>query len=97
MRNGKPLVSFVASWYCGRDLDPAWELRQTGWRLLVDGDTPLDVSITFPVPAERWAAVSPGLTAHRAVNAIPAACEAAPGIRTTLDLPNVVAQLGGSE
>ena len=48
----------------------------------------------LPVEPERWAEVSPGLTAHRAVNAVQAVCEAAPGIRTTLDLPHIVPVLG---
>jgi 4-hydroxy-tetrahydrodipicolinate reductase len=93
-RGGKPLLRFRASWYCATDLDPAWELRETGWRVQVDGDTPLDVQIRFPVPPERYAAVSPGFTAHRAVNAIPVVCAAAPGVRTTIDLPQVIARLG---
>ena len=70
------------------------ELRETGWRVQVDGDTPLDVDIRFPVPVERYASVSPGYTAHRAVNAVPAVCAAGPGIRTTIDLPQVLARLG---
>jgi hypothetical protein len=37
----------------------------------------------------------PGLTAHRAVNAIPVVCAAAPGIRTTAELPQIIADLGG--
>ena len=94
MRNGKTLMSFTANWYCTSDIDPAWELHPTGWHVAVEGDTPLDVSIRFPVPAERWAAVSPGLTAHRAVNAIPYVCAAPPGIRTTVDLPQIIADLG---
>jgi len=94
MRRGTPLLRFRASWYCATDLDPAWELRETGWRVQVDGDTPLDVEIRFPVPPERYAAVSPGFTAHRAVNAIPVVCAAPPGIRTTIDLPQVIARLG---
>jgi 4-hydroxy-tetrahydrodipicolinate reductase len=39
-------------------------------------------------------AVSPGYTAHRAVNAVPVVCAAPPGIRTTVELPQVVADLG---
>ena len=94
MRNGQPLLQFRANWYLSRDVDPAWDLRETGWRVQVEGDAPLDVSITFPVPAERWAATSPGLTAHRPVNAIPYVVAAEPGIRTTADLPQVIANLG---
>jgi len=94
MRGGRPVLQFRANWYCSTDLDPAWDVRATGWRVVVEGDTPLDVSIGFPVPPERWAEVSPGLTAHRAVNAVPVVCDAPPGIRTTVDLPQVIAALG---
>jgi len=94
MRKGTALMSFTASWYCTSDIDPSWDLRPTGWHVAVEGDTPLDVSIRFPVPAERWAALSPGYTAHRAVNAIPYVCAAPPGIRTTVDLPQIIADLG---
>jgi 2,4-diaminopentanoate dehydrogenase len=95
MRNGKPLCTFTAYWYCSQDIDADWPIRPNGWRVLVEGDTPLDVSIGFPVSPDRWAATSPGLTAHRAVNAVPYVCEAAPGIRTTVDLPHILADLGG--
>ncbi|MEU9242667.1 dihydrodipicolinate reductase [Streptomyces sp. NPDC048385] len=92
-RNGRTLLEFNATWYCTGDLEPAWELRPTGWHLAVDGDTPLDIDMRFPVPLDRLADVSPGYTAHRAVNAVPAVCAAAPGIRTTADLPHFTAAL----
>jgi len=34
--------------------------------------------------------------ANRPVNAIPYVCDAAPGIRTTVDLPQIIPALGGS-
>ena len=93
MRNGKPVLRFRANWYCSRDIEHNdWELRESGWRIRVEGDTPLDVSIVFPVKPEDYAAFTPGLTGHRAVNAVAAVCEAPPGIRTTVDLPQVVAR-----
>ena len=49
-----------------------------------------------PRRIERWASTSPGLTAHRAVNAVPYVCEAAPGIRTSVDLPQIIADLSGA-
>jgi len=94
MRDGRPLLRFRAHWYCTTELDPAWDLAATGWRVTVDGDAPLDVDLRFSVPIERMGDVSPGYTAHRAVNAVPVVCAAAPGIRTTVDLPQVVATLG---
>jgi 2,4-diaminopentanoate dehydrogenase len=94
MRGGKPVLRFRANWYCATDIeDTDWQLRESGWRVRVDGDTPLDVTITFPVAPEDYAAFTPGLTGHRAVNAVQAVCGAAPGIRTTVDLPQVVATL----
>jgi hypothetical protein len=93
VRDGRPLLRFRATWYCASDLEPAWNLRDTGWHVLVEGDTPLDVAISFPVSPDRYAAVSPGFTAHRAVNAVPFVCAAEPGIRTTVDLPQIIANL----
>jgi hypothetical protein len=48
----------------------------------------------LPVPLDQMAAVSPGYTANRAVNVVGAVCAAAPGILTTVDLPQVITTLG---
>lgn len=93
MRDGKAVLRFRANWYCATQIDqPDWDLRESGWRMQVEGDTPLDVNIRFPVAPEDYAAFTPGLTAHRAVNAVAAVCDAPPGIRTTADLPQIIAQ-----
>ena len=89
-RDGEPLLTFRANWYCAIDVEPAWDLRETGWRVVVDGDTPIDLSITFPIAPERYADTSPNFTAIRPVNAVPYVVAAAPGIRTTAELPQVV-------
>ena len=94
LRGGKPLLTFRANWYLTRDVEPAWDLRDTGWHVVVEGDTPLDIDIRFPVAEEDWAATSPGLTAHRPVNAVPYVCAAAPGLRTTDELPQIIPNLG---
>ena len=93
VRNGMAFISFRANWYCSTEIDADWDLRPTGWQVEVDGDTPLDIQIGFPLPLERWAQVSPNLTAHRPINAIPYVCAAPPGIRTMLDLPPIIADL----
>ena len=71
------------------DLDPAWELQPTGWRVRVRGDAPLDVTLAFPIPLDDLASFTPGYTANRPVNAIPYICAAAPGILSTADLPPI--------
>lgn len=93
MHAGRPLLRFRATWYCTTDLDPAWDLHDTGWHLSVESDAPLEVGIRFPVPLDRMAAVSPSYTANRAVNAVPFVCAATPGIRTTPELPQITATL----
>jgi 4-hydroxy-tetrahydrodipicolinate reductase len=65
-------------------------LGPTGWRVTVDGDAPLIVDLAFPIATDQLAAVTPGYTAHPAVNAIAAVCEAAPGLVSTTDLPVLV-------
>jgi len=88
------VLRFAAMWYCMSDLDPAWDVRATGWHIAVDGDAPLDIDIRFAVTIEQMGDVSPGYTANRAVNAVvPFVCAAPPGIRTTIDLPQVIAHL----
>ncbi|MFI0349367.1 hypothetical protein [Actinomadura sp. 9N407] len=94
IRDGRAVLSFRATWYCTTDLEPAWDVRATGWHIAVEGDAPLDVDLRFPVPLERMGAVSPGYTANRAVNTVPYVCAASPGIRSVLDLPQIVAALG---
>ena len=92
---GRPLVKFVATWYCSADLDPAWELRGNGWRVQVDGDAPLDVDINFAIPEGMAGEMTPGYTANRAVNAVPYICAAPAGFQTTVDLPQIIPVLSG--
>lgn len=94
MRQGKPVMQMRANWYCATDLDKDWYLGETGWRVVVEGDTPLDVRLTMPRTDEPVAEQMGGYTAHRAVNAIHAVCAAEPGIRTTAELLQIVARLG---
>ena len=93
MRRGKVLMSMTPTWYCTTDIDKDWDLRPDGWHIVVEGDAPFEMSLRFTTPEDRKAAVTPGYTAHRAINAIPYVCEAAPGIRTVADLPQIIADL----
>lgn len=92
-QNGKARLRFRANWYVSSAIEATdWNLRESGWRILVEGDTPMEVNITFPVSPEDYPNVTPGFTAHRAVNAVPALCAASPGIRTTVDMEQIIAR-----
>jgi 2,4-diaminopentanoate dehydrogenase len=92
-QNGTARLRFRANWYVTSDIEATdWALRESGWRICIEGDTPMQVNITFPVSPEDYPSVTPGFTAHRAVNAVSVVCAAEPGIRTTMDMPQVVAQ-----
>jgi len=93
MRNGAPLIQFRANWYCSHNIDKDWELADSGWRVNIEGDTPLDVSLRMPLGNEPVAEQMGGYTAHRAVNAVAAVCAAAPGIATIADLPQIITKL----
>ena len=93
LRGGRRLLSFMANWYCTDDLEPAWDLGPTGWRLTVAGDAPLRIDMRFDFPLEEMGSYTPGYTANRALNAVGVVCRSAPGIRTTVELPQVVATL----
>lgn len=92
LRNGKPLVQFRSNWYVTMDVEPAWELRKDGWRVQIEGDTPFDMMIDMPMPQGGKLMPNARYTAHRPVNAIPYVVAARPGIVTTADLPQVIAQ-----
>ena len=94
-RGGRGFLEFRATWYVTHDLEPAWPLSPTGWRITVEGDAPLVVEMPFPFGLDEMAAYSPGYTANRAVNAVPLVCGADPGIATTLDLPPIIPDLSG--
>lgn len=98
-REGRKLMTFCSTWFVSTDVEMSdgeeWEFRTpSGWHVVMMGDCPLDIAISYPCKPEDYAGMTPGLTANRPVNAVPYVCEAAPGITTTMDLPQVIARLG---
>lgn len=98
IHEGRSLLNFTTLWFVGTEVDTSdqqpWDFRSSGWHVRVDGDCPLDVAISFPVKPENYAEMTPGLTAHRPVNAVPYVCEAPAGIQTTITLPQIIPHLG---
>lgn len=90
LSQGVERIKFLQYMYITKDLDPAWDVADTGWRVRVTGETPLNVDINFPVDLDGLAEYTPALTANPPVNAIPFVCNAKPGILKTSDLPPLV-------
>ena len=91
---GEPFVSARTNWYMGdENLEPAWSFGPEGERFEVEITGDPCVKTTFhglhPESVEAGLERNPGIvtTGIHCVSAIPAVCEAAPGIRTYLDLP----------
>jgi 2,4-diaminopentanoate dehydrogenase len=88
---GEPLVEFRTFWKMGEHLEPDWGYDNLKYSLVIEGDPGIRCGFEPAGPIDES---DPGMvgriwTAMNAVNLIPAVCEAAPGIRTHLDLPFV--------
>ncbi len=89
-----PVVTAAVNWLmCEVDLDPPWTLGEQGERFEVEITGDPDVSLTFkglqPETVAEGLERNPGVvaTANHCISAIPYVCQAAPGIKTYLDLP----------
>jgi len=89
-RAGKNIILYRVNWYTTKSVDQDWDLRQNGWRLVIEGPTPIEINVTFPVSAEKLSPAMAGITAYRVVNAVPYIVEAPAGIRTSAELPAIV-------
>lgn len=96
LRAGKPVLRMIPTWYISTDLDPAWDFPflENGWRVVVEGDVPLDVLIRFTFSSEEEKNGVGYGNASRPVNAVPYVCASPPGIVSSLDLPQIIANLG---
>lgn len=91
---GRPAVRIAVNWLMGTEnLDPPWTFGAGGERyeIELDAEPPTRITITGwqPETVARGLVSNPGVvaTAAHCVNSVPAVCDAAPGIRTCLELP----------
>jgi 2,4-diaminopentanoate dehydrogenase len=91
MHAGRPVIEFRTFWKMGDELDPDWGYEDLKYALIIEGDPSLRVGFEAAQPTDPADTGLDGRiwTAMNGVNAIPAVCDARPGIRTHLDLPFV--------
>jgi hypothetical protein len=85
--NGAPLIVYHCFWTMGDEVEPQWDCGQSGYHVHIEGDPPLELSLSGPTNADGQR-IYVGLpwTAMMGVNVIPAVCDAAPGVITHFDL-----------
>ena len=100
--DGVPVVTAAVNWLMGEEhLEPAWSFGPKGERFEVEVTGDPSSLTTFsklhPESVAAGLARNPGIvaTALHCVNAIPAVCEAPPGLRTYLELPLVAGRAAG--
>ena len=76
---GEEVVRLDQYAYVTKDVDPAWDIGDVGWRVRVNGDAPFDADLAFPVPSDKIGDFVPAYNANLPVNAIPYVCAAASG------------------
>ena len=89
---GVERIRFIQYGFVSQNVDPDWDLQDTGWRIRIHGDAPFDVSMPFPVPLDDLASFVPAFNANGLVNAIPYVCAAPAGFLTTEDLPHLLSR-----
>ncbi|MFA5939495.1 MAG: hypothetical protein WC809_09105 [Sinimarinibacterium sp.] len=83
---GKPLITYHFYWTMGENVEPRWDI-DSRYQVVIEGDPPLEVRLMSRPDADG---VRPFLglpwTGLLGATALPAVCEAAPGVVTHIDL-----------
>lgn len=88
--NGVDRIRFIQYGYTTMNTDPQWDLRPSGWRIVIEGDAPFDIELPLPVPLDDLANHVPAYNANGPVNSIPYVCQARSGFLTAEDLPHIL-------
>lgn len=99
MVGDRSVIELEVVWNAGRGLEPEWPVHH-GYTMEVEGSPNIHTRVKFSPSQEqiasgRVADLANPITAMPVVNAIPAVCGAAPGIRTYADLPLITARYVG--
>ncbi len=88
---GRNLISVRHVTRARKDLAPDWPrpLRKDAYRVVIEGDPKLECEVEFANAKGDHLAGGFGMTAMRAINAIPAVVAARPGVLSVFDLPPI--------
>jgi hypothetical protein len=99
-RAGRTLVEIETLWTVGGEYPGHWPTPADGWTLTIEGEPSMRAHFLALASYERNLPITEHVraasiaTAMQAVNAIPALCDAEPGIRTMADLPLIRSGFG---
>lgn len=85
--DGAPLITYHFYWTMGENIEPRWDNGDSCYRVVIDGDPPLEVRL-MGAEAPDGRRIFNGLpwTGLLGATAVPAVCDAAPGMVSHLDL-----------
>ena len=85
--DGKPFMTYHTIWTMGPHVDPPWDTSESCYRVVIHGDPPLEMKLMGGIEADGGRLFH-GLpwTGLLAATAVPAVCDARPGLLTHLDL-----------
>lgn len=85
--DGRPFMTYHTIWTMGEHVEPKWDTRESCYRIVIEGDPPLEMKLMGGQEADGGRHFH-GLpwTGLLAATAVPAVCEARPGLLTHLDL-----------
>ncbi len=96
--DGRVVIDLRVRWRKGRTLEPDWKVEH-GYVVEIEGRPNVRTKLTISPPADfvatsmvDYMVLGMIITAMPAVHAIPAVCDARPGIVTYLDLPLIAAR-----
>jgi hypothetical protein len=85
--DGAPLITFHSCWTMGYDIEPKWDFGDSCYRVVIEGDPPLRSDLAGGMAADgRLPFLGLPWTGLLGATAVPAVCDAKPGVITHLDL-----------
>lgn len=88
-----PFITYHFYWRMGAaDMTPAWDCGVPGYRIVIEGNPPMELKIPSPEHTDHGVRYISLWTAMAGLNAILQVCDAAPGIASHRDLRFVVGQ-----